>query len=105
MHDAAPGGKLARAGDTVRERPWARARGAEGATSPEPLRHQGPDGTGVSEVRLNAEAGRQRGRPHQVPLLEAPMDFAVRHIGPSSAEQQHMLAALGYASLDELTTA
>jgi glycine cleavage system P protein (glycine dehydrogenase) len=33
------------------------------------------------------------------------MDFATRHIGPSSAEQRHMLAALGYASLDELTTA
>ncbi len=43
-------GKIARAGDTVRERPRACARGAEGATSPEPLRHQGPDGTGVSGV-------------------------------------------------------
>jgi glycine dehydrogenase len=33
------------------------------------------------------------------------MDFASRHIGPSPAEQEHMLARLGYASLDELTTA
>ena len=33
------------------------------------------------------------------------MDFASRHIGPSPAEQEHMLGALGYASLDELTTA
>ena len=33
------------------------------------------------------------------------MDFASRHIGPSPAEQQQMLAALGYASLDELTAA
>ena len=32
-------------------------------------------------------------------------DFAVRHIGPSPAEQQHMLASLGYSSLDELTDA
>ncbi len=32
-------------------------------------------------------------------------DFAVRHIGPTSAEQQHMLGSLGYSSLDELTTA
>jgi len=32
-------------------------------------------------------------------------DFTVRHIGPSSAEQQRMLASLGYASLDELTAA
>jgi glycine cleavage system P protein (glycine dehydrogenase) len=33
------------------------------------------------------------------------MDFVSRHIGPSAAEQEHMLAALGYASLDELTAA
>ena len=32
-------------------------------------------------------------------------DFAVRHIGPSPAEQRHMLDRLGYSSLDELTTA
>ena len=32
-------------------------------------------------------------------------DFAVRHIGPSPAEQQHMLDRLGYSSLDELTAA
>ena len=31
-------------------------------------------------------------------------DFAVRHIGPSPAEQRHMLDRLGYSSLDELTT-
>jgi glycine dehydrogenase len=33
------------------------------------------------------------------------MDFPSRHIGPSAAEQAHMLATLGYASLDELTAA
>jgi len=33
------------------------------------------------------------------------MDFASRHIGPSPAEQEHMLGTLGYRSLDELTTA
>jgi len=33
------------------------------------------------------------------------MDFSGRHIGPSPAEQQHMLAAVGYSSLDELTAA
>ena len=33
------------------------------------------------------------------------MDFSARHIGPSPAEQQQMLAAVGYSSLDELTTA
>ncbi|MBV9204172.1 MAG: aminomethyl-transferring glycine dehydrogenase [Actinobacteria bacterium] len=32
-------------------------------------------------------------------------DFAHRHIGPSEAEQQHMLDSLGYSSLDELITA
>src|SRR5258708_22241608 len=33
------------------------------------------------------------------------MDFASRHIGPSPAEQAHMLGTLGYSSLDELTAA
>src|SRR5580658_4207039 len=32
-------------------------------------------------------------------------DFAARHIGPSQAAQQHMLASLGYSSLGELTEA
>jgi glycine dehydrogenase len=32
-------------------------------------------------------------------------DFAGRHIGPTAAEQRHMLDSLGYASLDELTAA
>src|SRR5579863_1345359 len=32
-------------------------------------------------------------------------DFAARHIGPSEADERHMLDALGYASLDELTRA
>ena len=33
------------------------------------------------------------------------MDFSARHIGPSPAEQEQMLAAVGYSSLDELTAA
>jgi glycine cleavage system P protein (glycine dehydrogenase) len=33
------------------------------------------------------------------------MDFASRHIGPSPAEQERMLAAVGYSSLDELAAA
>src|SRR5215468_2066834 len=33
------------------------------------------------------------------------MDFSARHIGPSPAEQERMLAAVGYPSLDELTAA
>ena len=32
-------------------------------------------------------------------------DFAIRHIGPSPAEQRHMLASLGYSSLGELIAA
>ncbi len=32
------------------------------------------------------------------------MNFAQRHIGPSASEQERMLAAIGYASLDELTS-
>jgi glycine cleavage system P protein (glycine dehydrogenase) len=33
------------------------------------------------------------------------MEFARRHIGPSSDEQRRMLSAVGYSSLDELTRA
>jgi glycine dehydrogenase len=33
------------------------------------------------------------------------MNFAARHIGPSPAEQEHMLGVTGHASLDELTRA
>ncbi len=33
------------------------------------------------------------------------MNFAQRHIGPSTAEQQRMLAAIGHDSLDELASA
>ena len=32
-------------------------------------------------------------------------DFAARHIGPDEAAQRHMLASLGYSSLDELINA
>ena len=32
-------------------------------------------------------------------------DFAARHIGPDEAAQRHMLASLGYSSLDDLTRA
>lgn len=33
------------------------------------------------------------------------MNFAHRHIGPSPAEQEQMLAAIGHGSLDELASA
>ncbi len=33
------------------------------------------------------------------------VEFAQRHIGPSADEQQQMLTAVGYSSLDELTEA
>ena len=35
-------------------------------------------------------------------LKNAQKDFIQRHIGPSQEEQQKMLFALGYKSLDEL---
>jgi glycine dehydrogenase len=35
----------------------------------------------------------------------AASNFAARHIGPSAAEQERMLAVTGHSSLDELTTA
>ncbi|MGH9127985.1 MAG: glycine dehydrogenase (aminomethyl-transferring), partial [Acidimicrobiales bacterium] len=37
--------------------------------------------------------------------FEDPSPFLRRHIGPSEAEQAHMLEALGYKSLDDLLTA
>src|SRR6266487_572351 len=39
------------------------------------------------------------------PVLSIHDTFAARHIGPSAEEQRAMLAALGYASLDEMTAA
>ncbi len=39
------------------------------------------------------------------PVLTARDLFAARHIGPSADDQQAMLAALGYATLDDLTAA
>ena len=33
------------------------------------------------------------------------VEFARRHIGPSANEQQRMLEAIGYSTLDELTEA
>ena len=39
------------------------------------------------------------------PVFTARDLFAARHIGPSAEDQQAMLAALGYATLDELTAA
>ena len=33
------------------------------------------------------------------------MNFAQRHIGPAQTDAGRMLAAVGYASLDELTAA
>ena len=37
--------------------------------------------------------------------LPAHKDFKYRHIGPTAADQNAMLASLGYTSLDELLTA
>src|SRR5215469_3680134 len=104
MQDAPPGGKLTRAGDTVRERPRGTRPGRRRGNLPGTSQ---ASGTG-RDRRLWSPSQRrgeqQRGRPYQVPLLEAPMDFAARHIGPSAADVDHMLGTLGYTSLDELTT-
>ena len=40
-----------------------------------------------------------------LPVFTARDLFAARHIGPSAEDQQAMLAALGYATLDDLTAA
>src|SRR5258708_13966141 len=92
------------------ESPRSQRRGAEGATSPEPLRHQGPGGTSGSGAC--ARRRRQRGTPATSigqpagrAVEEAPMKFAQRHIGPSEDDQAQMLKTIGYGSLDELTSA
>src|ERR1022692_1674902 len=87
-----------------------RPRDAEGATSPEPLRHHGPGGPGVSGDCGTADDRGGVRWPHAAvaptaPARRRPMEFAQRHIGPSRPEQDHMLAAIGYGSLDELVAA
>src|SRR5258708_40244921 len=92
------------------EPPRSQRRGAEGATSPEPLRHQGPGGTSGSGAC--ARRRRQRGTPATSigqpagrAAEEAPMKFAQRHIGPSEDDQAQMLKTIGYGSLHQLTPA
>src|ERR1700722_9564507 len=80
--------------------------GAEGATSPEPLRQPGPDGTSSSGVLRPRRRGNRGGASCSDPgLQELAVTFASRHIGPDQADQQRMLDAIGYASLDELSSA
>jgi glycine dehydrogenase len=52
-------------------------------------------------------ASPQPGAAHAAlaPGASTPEAFAARHIGPSPAEIEHMLAVAGFASLDELTEA
>src|SRR5918994_94444 len=96
--------------------------GAEGATTPEPLRHKGPRGRGNSGgTSVATEGARYLGRrqlgnrrrssrnptptPWELPvtLPDAPVElFADRHIGPSEADVVTMLEALGVGALDEL---
>src|SRR5580704_629536 len=81
------------------------AAGAEGATSPEPLRHTNRTGQAPLERVLPFDRDRRgasdRARPGRLSMT----DFAARHIGPDEAAEGHMLASLGYASLDELIRA
>src|ERR1700727_1302725 len=80
------------------------AAGAEGATSPEPLRHT--NRTGQASLERSSTDPRQTGSQRPCSSGEALMtDFAARHIGPDEAAERHMLASLGYSSLDELTRA
>src|SRR5215475_135163 len=66
----------------------------------------GPDGIGSSGVSRGDRGGRGlAARATRRTRQEAPVNFAQRHIGPDELSQQQMLTALGYASLDELTSA
>src|ERR1700722_1108548 len=106
-------GKVSTAEHASREGLRTARRGAEGATSPEPLRHQDRPGASISGVRSRGSTegefvtvrpsgrnSRPRPRPGRLP-----MEFAQRHIGPAGTDQAQMLATVGYASLDELTEA
>src|ERR1700761_7082443 len=107
------------------------ARGAEGATSPEPLRPT--DRVGRALWKAGVHAPHRRGKPAMTRVKlsgsmtegepvphrprtgadalapEAPLtdsiSFADRHIGPSPDEQAKMLASIGQASLDALVDA
>ena len=104
-----------------RDPPQLRGRGAEGATSPEPLRHPGPRGRGSSgatprqrgtvraagrpHVRAGDPSGGRRDRRRRDAPGRRALPFAGRHIGPAGEDQAKMLAVLGYASLDDLVDA
>src|SRR5215472_15068606 len=84
------------------------ARGAEGATSPEPLRPKDRAGQAALEPPIHGDRGGNpaAGTAEADSSPEVPiMNFAQRHIGPSPAEQERMLAAVGHESLDELASA
>src|SRR5829696_7157125 len=105
-------GNVSDADDPPRESPG--QPGAEGATTPEPLRHKGPRGRGNSGgTSVATEGARYLGRrqlgnrrrssrnptptPWEFPvtLPDAPVElFADRHIGPSEADVVTMLEAL-----------
>src|SRR5205085_5630715 len=92
--------------------------GAEGATTPRNL--SGTRTVGARQLwsyATEGESGRSRlapetrneripAMPDQLAAEDPALDvFADRHIGPRAGEQTAMLAALNYASLDELVDA
>src|SRR5580693_1510690 len=65
------------------------------------LATEGDPGTPGASQDRDRRGASDRARPGRLSMT----DFAARHIGPDEAAQRHMLASLGYASLDELTRA
>ena len=96
--------------------------GAEGATSPEPLRHQDradeaslkgylpTDGDAVAKAAVSSRRSGAQMTRQTLTDLEHADSFAARHIGTMSGaggvlpgdDQQRMLDALGYAGLEDL---
>ena len=107
-------GTLINAIDTVRESPRVASAGRRRGNFPATSQAPGPDGTGNSGVTACPTAAvTTEGEPAASwPSLRPHStggswmaDFARRHIGPSADEQQRMLEAIGYSTLDELTAA
>src|SRR5262245_34569711 len=86
-----------------------RGSGAEGASTPQPLRHKGPQGRGSSGAATGDDRGGTPASPSERPPRSPEQhvsisadQFADRHIGPRADDVAAMVAELGLGSLDEL---
>src|SRR6478609_720324 len=100
------------AATVARERPD-KSRRRRGKSSPEPLRPQDRADRHLWSEHRDRGGGPRPPTPGAFHMttqttlseLESSAPFASRHIGPDAAEQQAMLSALGFESLDDLVSA